>query len=180
VLQETIVTEMKHGREEGAGRGKQQWQKGVRRIKSEVVGRLAIKEAGLSSWRGGGVPGRGRCDGLLRSGLAWAIQDHEDAWPKWARARVQRVSPDWTLILGAEFGVGLTSGEIDGTRIREPTEMRFGFEMLGFAATRSCQRRPWPRFCCASFQRESPERTVTVRAALTVGAETFGITEMTG
>src|SRR5260370_22713758 len=34
--------------------------------------------------------------------------------------------------------------------------------MLGLTASTSCQRRPLPRFCCASFQRESPGLTVTI------------------
>ena len=37
--------------------------------------------------------------------------------------------------------------------------------MLGLAASSSCQREPRPRFCSASFQRESPGSTVTVWTA---------------
>src|SRR5712664_1033009 len=33
--------------------------------------------------------------------------------------------------------------------------------MPGLTASRSCQRRPLPRFCCVSFQRESPGFIVT-------------------
>src|SRR5882724_9580410 len=38
--------------------------------------------------------------------------------------------------------------------------MWLGSTIAGFAASSSCQRRASPRFCCASFQRESPGCTV--------------------
>src|SRR5882724_7350855 len=38
--------------------------------------------------------------------------------------------------------------------------MWLGSTIAGFAASRSCQRRASPRFCCASFHRESPGCTV--------------------
>ena len=40
--------------------------------------------------------------------------------------------------------------------------MRVGSTMPGLVARNSCQREPRPRFCCASFHRESPGCTVTV------------------
>src|SRR5882757_6921446 len=52
-----------------------------------------------------------------------------------------------------------------GTMISVPAARRVGSTMLGLAASSSCQREPRPRFCCASFQRESPRSTVTVCTA---------------
>src|SRR2546427_13038024 len=57
--------------------------------------------------------------------------------------------------------------------------------MPGLTASRSCQRRPLPRFCCASFQRESPGLTVTTfsfaGAAGTIGGVGFeGVTPRAG
>src|SRR5260370_369681 len=39
--------------------------------------------------------------------------------------------------------------------------MRLPSTMPGLTASKSCQRRPLPKFCRASFQRESPRLTVT-------------------
>src|SRR5882757_4191180 len=52
-----------------------------------------------------------------------------------------------------------------GTMISVPAARRVGSTMLGLAASSSCQREPRPRFCCASFQRESPCSTVAVWTA---------------
>src|SRR5713226_8178195 len=46
--------------------------------------------------------------------------------------------------------------------ISVPAARCMGSTMPGLAARRSCQREPRPRFCCASFQRESPGWTMTV------------------
>src|SRR5271169_5801974 len=50
---------------------------------------------------------------------------------------------------------------IAGRKIWEPATMWLGSTMAGLTASKSCQRRPLPRFCSASFQRESPVWTVT-------------------
>src|SRR6267143_1408501 len=57
--------------------------------------------------------------------------------------------------------------------------------MPGLTASRSCHRKPLPRFCCASFQRESPGFTVTTfnfaRAAGTMGGVGFeGVSRTVG
>src|SRR5258707_76881 len=49
--------------------------------------------------------------------------------------------------------------------ISVPAARRVGLTMLGLTASSSCQREPRPRFCSASFQRESPGNTVTVWTA---------------
>ncbi len=52
--------------------------------------------------------------------------------------------------------------------------------MPGFTASRSRQRSPLPRFCCASFQSESPGFTVTTFSWLATGAGAVGCEGVTG
>src|SRR6267143_3932103 len=62
---------------------------------------------------------------------------------------------------------------IAGRKIWEPATMWLASAMAGLTASRSCQRRPLPRFSWASFQSESPGFTVTTfsfaGAAPTIG-----------
>src|SRR6267143_555649 len=99
-------------------------------------------------------------------GLAWAMQDQEEAWPKWARAILESESPFCTVIV-----VAMREEEtVAGRTICEPASMWLASRRFGLTASRSCQRRPVPRFCSASFQRESPGFTTTLRFFETVGA----------
>src|SRR5271165_2313918 len=101
--------------------------------------------------------------GSLKEGLAAARQGHEEERPRLAFARFQRVSPLRTLrraeapfgALDTETGVAATAG----SRSSAPARIWLGLAMLGLTARSSGQRLPRPRFCCASFQRESPRCT---------------------
>src|SRR5580704_15937934 len=104
--------------------------------------------------------------GSLREGLAAARQGQAEERPRLAFARFQRVSPLRTLIpaaasfvaLSAETGVAAAVGSTSSA----PARIWLGLAMLGLTARSSGQRLPRPRFCCASFQRESPRCTLTV------------------
>src|SRR6267378_2790116 len=54
--------------------------------------------------------------------------------------------------------------------------MRLASTMPGFTASRSCQRSPLPKFCCAIFHSESPGFTTTTLSF----AAPFGATGTTG
>jgi hypothetical protein len=97
----------------------------------------------------------------------WAMQDQEEAWPKWARAILESESPFSTVIVVAARTEEIAAGR----SICEPASMWLASRMFGLAASSSCQRRPWPRFCSASFHNESPCFTITtLRFFETVGA----------
>src|SRR5260370_33528575 len=49
----------------------------------------------------------------------------------------------------------------EGRKICEPASMWSASTIAGLTASRSCQRRPLPKFSSASFQRESPGLTTT-------------------
>src|SRR5271155_3761890 len=104
--------------------------------------------------------------GSLMEGLAAARQGHAEERPRLAFARFQRVSPLRTLIAEAAPLVALwaEAGVADavGSRSSAPTRIWLGLAMLGLTARSSGQRLPRPRFCSASFQRESPRCTLTV------------------
>src|SRR5713226_4385985 len=69
---------------------------------------------------------------------------------------VQSVSPLRTVYM-----VVVRRGATEaGRTIGDPTLMKLGSRRLGLVESSSCQRRPLPRRCAASFQRESPGRTV--------------------
>src|ERR1700686_1076008 len=94
-------------------------------------------------------------------GLARAIQLQAGARPYWDCAIFVSVSPFWT----ATFVSDLTCCKVDvsvGTTMCVPEARRVGSTTEGLAARSSGQREPRPRFCCASFQRESPGCTVTM------------------
>src|ERR1700731_3787970 len=93
-------------------------------------------------------------------GLACAMQLPAAARPYLDCAIFVSVSPFWT----ATFASDLTYCKDDvsvGTTMCVPAARRGGSTMLGLAASSSVQREPRPRFCCASFQRESPGCTMT-------------------
>src|SRR5580692_11091587 len=104
--------------------------------------------------------------GSLMERLAAARQVHAVERPSLAFAKVQSVSPLRTLILASTLvleprvSTGDTAGL--GRLTRTPARLWLGSTMLGLTATSSGQRLPRPRFCCASFQSESPRRTLTV------------------
>src|ERR1700704_110887 len=73
---------------------------------------------------------------------------------------------------------------IAGRKIWEPATMWLASAMAGFTASRSCQRRPLPRFSWASFQSESPGFTVTAFSFADAAAPTIerceGVTSTAG
>src|SRR5258708_39653888 len=73
---------------------------------------------------------------------------------------LESVSPCLTVTFRSDFKLATLAG----TTISVPAAMRLGSTMPGLAASSSCQREPRPRFCCASFQRESPGWMMTVWA----------------
>src|ERR1700720_256793 len=104
--------------------------------------------------------------GSLMNGLAAARQGHAEERPKLDFARVQRVSPLRTLIVVAALVLALrpTTSELAPGRLSwAPALICLGSAIWGLAASSSGQRLPRPRFCCASFQSESPARTLMVR-----------------
>src|SRR5712692_3812061 len=92
------------------------------------------------------------------SGFACAMQRHAAARPYVPSAILDSVSPGRTVTFRSDF----KPVSLAGTTISVPAAMRVGSAMPGLAASRSGQREPRPRFCCATFQRESPGRRVTV------------------
>src|SRR6266849_6556629 len=92
------------------------------------------------------------------SGFACAMQRHAAARPYVPSAILDSVSPGRTVTFRSDFKPVILAG----TTISVPATMRVGSTMPGLAARNSCQREPRPRFCCASFQRESPGCTMTV------------------
>src|SRR6476646_10254758 len=123
--------------------------------------------------------------GSLRDGLAAAKQCQAEERPRFALARLQRVSPLWTLsvslaMLAAtrlERGVAAASGRLSCA----PARILLASAIPRLAARSSGQRLPWPKFCFANFQRESPRCTLTVfRAAfVAAGSECRGCTGRT-
>src|ERR1700730_17742414 len=94
-------------------------------------------------------------------GLACAMQLQAAARPYWDCAIFVTLSPFWAATLASDF----TCCKVDvsvGTTICVPAARRVGSTTDGLAASSSGQREPRPRFCCASFQRESPGCTVTM------------------
>jgi len=99
-------------------------------------------------------------------GLAAARQGHAEERSRFDFARVQSESPLRTLIVVAALVLVLrcaspeaaTSGRLS----RVPARIWLGSVMRGLAARSSGQQLPLPRFCCASFQSESPRCTLTV------------------
>src|SRR6267142_196264 len=73
---------------------------------------------------------------------------------------------------------------IAGRKIWEPATMWLASTMAGLTASRSCQRRPLPRFSSASFQSESPGFTVTTFSFTDAAAPTIegreGVTSTAG
>src|SRR6266404_334723 len=92
------------------------------------------------------------------SGLACAMQRHAATRPYFACAILESVSPRSTVTFRSDFKLETVAG----STISVPAAMCVGATMPGLAASSSCQREPRPRFCCASFQRESPGWTMTV------------------
>src|SRR5580692_665786 len=104
--------------------------------------------------------------GSLMDGLAAARQGQAAERPRLDFARFQRVSPLRTLIVAAVVSLALRVGwrvaTTTGRLSWAPARIWLGSVMPGLTARSSVQRSPRPRFCCASFQRESPCCTVTV------------------
>src|SRR5258706_1042865 len=92
------------------------------------------------------------------SGVACAMQRHAATRPYFACAILESVSPRSTVTSRSDFKLETVAG----STISVPAAMCVGSTMQGLAASSSCQREPRPRFCCASFQRESPGWTMTV------------------
>lgn len=105
-------------------------------------------------------------------GFARAMHDHRAPCPKWARATLQSVSPmrivrvETTPLVSVRRETGTAA--VAGSLSWAPARIWFGFAIHGFAATSSGQRLPRPRVSCASFQRESPLRTVTLPCLVTI------------
>src|SRR5258706_15082164 len=95
------------------------------------------------------------------SGLACAMQRHAATRQYFACAILESVSPRSTVTFRSDFKLETVAG----STISVPAAMCVGATMPGLAASSSCQREPRPRFCCASFQRESPGWTMTVCTA---------------
>jgi len=89
--------------------------------------------------------------------LARAIQGQSAPRPNVVCAIFHNVSPLRTLI----FSAVLETEERVGMLICAPAAIRCGFSIPGFTASSSRHREPLPKFCCASFQSESPRCTVT-------------------
>src|ERR1700722_876914 len=97
--------------------------------------------------------------GLAMEGLAAARQGQAEARLSLDFARLHRVSPLRTLIVGAALFVawrGAVAAAAAGRLSSAPTLILLGSALTGFTATSSGQRLPRPRLCCANFQRESP------------------------
>src|SRR5260370_26556468 len=92
------------------------------------------------------------------SGFACAMQRHAAARPYVPSAILDGVSP-WRAVT---FRSDCKRVSLEGTTISVRAAMRVGSAMPGLAASSSGQREPRPRFCCATFQRESPGCRVTV------------------
>src|SRR6266404_3535698 len=83
---------------------------------------------------------------------------------------LESVSPCLTVAFRSDF----KPVTLAGIMISVPAAMRVGSTMPGLAASSSCQREPRPRFCCASFQRESPGCMMTVWSGEEVFTEPGG------
>src|SRR5229473_6792356 len=111
------------------------------------------------------------------SGLACAMQRHAATRPYFACAILESVSPRSTVTFRSDFKLETVAG----STISVPAAMCVGATMPGLAASSSCQREPRPRFCCATFQRESPGCRVTVcRGEGVFAAADGGALEMAG
>src|ERR1700722_4061755 len=112
--------------------------------------------------------------GLRIPGFAAARQGQAEERPRLDFARVQSVSPWWTLIvrvalvlvLRALLGVATTKGRLSW----EPTRLWVGSTIRGLPPTNSSHQLPRPRFCCANYQSESPDWTRTIFRVEITGA----------
>src|SRR5580704_14536176 len=108
--------------------------------------------------------------GSRREGFAAARHGHAEERPRLDFARVHSVSPLRTLIVVGAFEPATRAADeaVTAGRTRcAPARIRLGSTMLGLTASSSCHRLPRPRFCCASFQSESPALTLIVRCVAT-------------
>src|SRR5580704_8327499 len=112
--------------------------------------------------------------GSAMEGLAAAKQGQEAERPRLALAKFHKVSPRCTVIVGPRLLLALrVDAEVavaTGILSWAPNRIWLGSAIVGLTDRSSGQRLPAPRFCCATFQSESPRCTRTVFLVATVVA----------
>ena len=103
--------------------------------------------------------------GSASPGFAAARQGQADQRPRFVLARLHIVSPLRTVTFARRLlpdGVEAAFAARTGNANSAPAGIWLGLAIQGFAVRSSGQRLPLPRFCCATFQRESPGFTLMV------------------